>query len=57
LSTNTQGLSELETRLKVIREKMEDAKNDKEVKQLSAAVKSSVMYACDQCMRAIEGTD
>jgi len=51
-----QGLSELEARLKLIHKKMEDAKNDEEVKQLSTAVKSTVMYACDQCMRSIEGT-
>ena len=56
-SSNAQGLSELEARLKLIREKMEDAKNDEEVKQLSTAVKSTVMYACDQCMRSIEGSN
>lgn len=54
-SPDHQGLSELEVRLKLIREKIEDAKNEEEVKELSTAVKSTVMYACDQCMRAIEG--
>ena len=55
-NSDTQGLSELEARLKLIREKIEDSKNDEEAKQLSTAVKSAVMYACDQCMRPIEGT-
>ena len=36
---------------------MEDSKNDEEVKQLSTAVQSTVMYACDQCMRSIEGSN
>ncbi|XP_065899133.1 carboxylic acid reductase-like [Dysidea avara] len=56
-NSDTQGLSELEARLKLIREKIEDSKNDKEAKQLSTAVKSAVMYACDQCMRPIEADE
>ena len=55
-ATNVQEqLHDLETRERLITDKLKDAKNDEEVKQLNAAVKPVATYGCDQCLRVIEG--
>ena len=55
-ATNVQEqLHDLETRERLITDKLKDAKNDEEVKQLNAAVKPVATYGCDKCLRIIEG--
>ena len=48
-------LHDLEAREKLINDKIKDAKNDEEVKQLNASVKPVATYGCDKCFRTIEG--
>ena len=48
-------LQDLEAREKLINDKIKDAKNDEEVKQLNATVKPVATYSCDKCFRIIEG--
>ena len=46
---------ELVAREKLINDKIKDAKNDEEVRQLNTTFKPVATYGCDKCLRAIEG--
>jgi len=54
-ASSQQQLRDLEAREKLINDKIKDAKNDEEIKQLNTVVKSSVTYSCDKCFRIIKG--